>query len=1593
MHSKLNLRPRELLRFCLYAVLSIFLVSIMLSAANALSVSPTSVQKGSSVSAYEDYSFSSSCTQSRICIDGSCSQWGGGGFHSKSMTIYPTSSRYINAKSECYEKQWYCAYLCSAWSTKENSDVWVNVYCSSGYTGNYRCGYWYEGSDNIYREYLNSNCGYTWNWWADCNSLNGYYCSGSYRQYRDYGCSGGSCSTYNTGTNTYCYNGCSGGNCNSGQTSQYRCTTFGDVSQRAYQYSDGSLSWSDYQYCNGLDSWVCYDAETRAERDGYCNGGTGKCSSNLKNFKNCNDYNYVDSTPVKYCKPVSSHWEVWQHQLYHDYGCSSGSCTQSTTYWTNEQGLMTCMAGCSNGACESQTFDITNVVPGSGTYNLSNTLPVTIYYTSNFNGQVAIAVDLIRGVAPNCYKLHCGQASSDTECNLGCQTSSLKYLTVSPGSSSQTVYITLPSTSLIDGDDDIFSVKVGAWRTPFTDPYELYTDGTKTVTCHVGQNGNQNYLSISCKGELEEGDCDANYECKSGLVCVPGAGSKYGWGSGVDVCEMDCSSENRCASATELHKYASYDPSANNCKYSVYYKPSDSWMCTTDSTTKFYRRYQDCNSGSLSFPSYDEPSTFYNCGNDDRTTSADYCLGDNLMRQINTTRHGCSGGSCIQNRIESSDNLLLNCNTLDGWRCSGNVREHVNGYCSSSVKDCATAIDYTETCQFGCDATTATCNSLDITGGTADSSVKLGSQLGITANVNSYGIDDDVIFVVDVVRDISGSCQKLWCADPANDNECGTGGCLDGGVHAPVSIVSGYTNKVELDVLLPFNGATGVYGVVVAAYKPSASDPTKPDYSKQYDSQHIATVDVRSACDGVICADKCVGDSLYNNGVCDPSTGGCDYTSTDCSASLTACDGDNLTYMAGYCSSSTLSCELSYASSIFCTNGCTTDGANSYCNSGSVGFVPKPGDSGQSGSSGSSSDVLLAALIAAGVAAAGSLAVLYSRPSGKSELNISLSNIYKSLTKLKSVGISEAPPRPTLTGILSNVRTNLGNALAIVSQRAPDYGGKPPAPPEKGPWLEPSYAVPTANTDGIFAGYGHAIPQSYLEGLRLQQEEKAREVQQFSQLLAGMTPADLAKLSESDREWLFANSTRYGFDNAAALFGSRDSLNAYLGVLFPRPPEPPTDISNKPWWEKIAQGWSMSLGETWNGITSFFGSVADGSALTGLGEWAWNGLTGYANDFANDSLGTLWNTYKAPYEIAWGLAGAYVNALITDPIGTIAKTAMVVGGVLIIAAGAIATATGIGAIAGIPLIAIGAGLVGAGLATIAIQNSWDYATSQTEEELQEKAKGNAEDNLWIAFGLVDLAAAGLAIKAAGTTIKIVGTTGTGEKIIGTGSKITYVDEVTGATKTVQLTRDMPATELAALVLRLQKLHKLKHALGLSDEAIELIAKNLVGFDDVVDLIVKYKNTKGIERILNDIKNAGNTGNVRGAASHLKRAEKLELGGYQIKEFEHPIGDGTTRSIDIVAEINGKTVWVENKASLQFKSLDELERFKNQLDAYKIRAPSEGVSEIIITSDVAADASYARVLKDAGFTEVLMPDGSMRWVYKLSDGMTLRITDA
>lgn len=62
------------------------------------------------------------------------------------------------------------------------------------------------------------------------------------------------------------------------------------------------------------------------------------------------------------------------------------------------------------------------------------------------------------------------------------------------------------------------------------------------ASCHSGAKFGWTYCSASCPCGENEGDCDSDADCKTGLVCARDVGTHYGVKSTVDVCQKAASS-------------------------------------------------------------------------------------------------------------------------------------------------------------------------------------------------------------------------------------------------------------------------------------------------------------------------------------------------------------------------------------------------------------------------------------------------------------------------------------------------------------------------------------------------------------------------------------------------------------------------------------------------------------------------------------------------------------------------------------------------------------------------------------------------------------------------------------------------------------------------------------------------------------------------------------------------------------------------------------------------------------------------------------------------------------------------------------------
>jgi hypothetical protein len=420
-------------------------------------------------------------------------------------------------------------------------------------------------------------------------------------------------------------------------------------------------------------------------------------------------------------------------------------------------------------------------------------------------------------------------------------------------------------------------------------------------------------------------------------------------------------------------------------------------------------------------------------------------------------------------------------------------------------------------------------------------------------------------------------------------------------------------------------------------------------------------------------------------------------------------------------------------------------------NSSAIGFLPMSGTSG-SGQSGSSQSLVIVAvgIAIAGVAALGAIAI---KGYANNPLSDNIEKLRASLAKIDSVIRGNAPSPPTVS--------ELGDYDAAIYAPV-ETSDTQPNPYQ---WMNESFvAVDDAETSIEIRGemsydVDVGLPQSYVDAVTKEQQELVANMQKkydnFVAKISSLTLNDLANLSEAERIDMFIMANEFGLGDLAAILGSRDSIQSLLPPK-PQPITPPVDISNRPWWQNVGEGWSMALGNAWNGITGFAGNV-----WNGITTWAQdpigntvNGLNNLVNatkDFIegavnyayNDPIGAVrWvsGIALAPMtggaslllipgapEALWNAGTAYVTALVNDPIGTLAKTVITIaGGILLIASIVGAPFTG-----GASLLLTGVAVAAiAGAGALVLQDSYEYATSETSDELQARANENTENIAW-----------------------------------------------------------------------------------------------------------------------------------------------------------------------------------------------------------------------------------------------------------------------
>lgn len=260
-------------------------------------------------------------------------------------------------------------YSCSSGHCCPSDNYWDsrNSKCKTAQCGVGGCE---PGEDNPNSQYAccsdcDSKCGNT-----DCPNI----C-----QRRVYACSGNNCGWQptNAGWNQVCSNGnIVSGQCGSDDwynkgsayaccNGEQRCTSCQDQEYRDYGCSGGSCTYSvtstrtTKSGCSscGTDGWNYCSGDTRQNRNYYCSGGG--CTYNVAGSENCNNYDGWD------CSGTT--------REYRNYYCSGGSCDYSSSSQENcankastdtdggwaytTGGIVTDFVGCSGGTC---TYDTHN---------------------------------------------------------------------------------------------------------------------------------------------------------------------------------------------------------------------------------------------------------------------------------------------------------------------------------------------------------------------------------------------------------------------------------------------------------------------------------------------------------------------------------------------------------------------------------------------------------------------------------------------------------------------------------------------------------------------------------------------------------------------------------------------------------------------------------------------------------------------------------------------------------------------------------------------------------------------------------------------------------------------------------------------------------------------------------------------------------------------------------------------------------------------------------------------------------------------------------------------------------------------------------
>lgn len=371
------------------------------------------------------------------------------------------------------------------------------------------------------------------------------------------------------------------------------------------------------------------------------------------------------------------------------------------------------------------------------------------------------------------------------------------------------------------------------------------------LACPLAANGTGNGCSYLCPCAAGGGDCDADYECQTGLICKVGTGSLYGQPAGNDVCVLshcangimdsgeagvDCGGTcgGVCASSLcPLAGQVNSDPNfcSPTCPCSAKQGDCDAnsecatgLNCATGKGAQFnFGTVDMCLVPHCSNSTQDADETGLDCGGADcglcacsgtigssGFCSACYCDGgQGHCTSDAECRPGlrCGTGNGVQFGFSSTTNVCVAASCLDGVQSGAETGMDCGGECGACLGACGTpntANSCSPTCR--CATGGGDCDS------SADCQTGLVCDFGNGAKFGYPGHDFCVLpHCTDGVEngdetglDCGGSCGSVGCVPQAVD--CSLPGGGDGTACSPVEggwvttlIGTGALNKAFVD--------------------------------------------------------------------------------------------------------------------------------------------------------------------------------------------------------------------------------------------------------------------------------------------------------------------------------------------------------------------------------------------------------------------------------------------------------------------------------------------------------------------------------------------------------------------------------------------------------------------------------------------------------------------------------------------------------------------------------------------------------------------------------------------------------------------------